>query len=148
MAKNDLVTIRMAIGENFIGRGYHFKKGDTAEMTKAEALPFLKKTVSGGKKRFVIVDEEMDALMEEAGSPGDVTSGSDQSPSESESSGKKIVVDPRRYSEPKELRQWLRDHDIDVANNAPMSKMLTLLPENLNEIMEDDAKKSSGTSRY
>lgn len=126
MAKEDIVIVKMINGANYIGRGYHFKLDDTAEMTKAQAKPFLK-IMAGEKKMFTILDPDLDDVETEP----EVPVVDETKPPE----GKKIVRDPRTFTDPKELRAWLKEHEITVAGNPSFETMKTLIPENLSDIL-------------
>lgn len=126
-----MITIQLVNGENYIGRGYHFKRNDTATMTRKEAKPFLQIEAGGGKKKFSIYDPDMGLGIPVEPEPELEVDSEEDEPA-------KIMVDPRLLTEPKDLRQWLLDHDIEVAPNATMAKMTDLIPENLGEAMAGD----------
>lgn len=126
MAKEDVVIVKMVAGSNYLGRGYHFKKGDVADMTKAEAKPFLK--IKAGKKpMFAIVDPDLEDIPDEVEVPVEDPVQLPQ--------GNKVVKDPRNISDPKELRQWLKEHSIAVVGNPSLDTMKGLIPEDVGTVL-------------
>lgn len=129
---SDMITIQLVNGENYIGRGYHFTKGDTAEMSKEEAKPFLQ-IPAGDKKKFSIYDPDMGlGILQEEEEAVAVEA------TLVEPEAKAITVDPRLLTEAKDLRKWLTDHGIKVSPNATVAKMKALIPENVGEVMTAD----------
>lgn len=114
------VTIKLVNGVNYIGRGYHFTAGAVAEMSKEDAVPFLKLKV-GDKARFALVDAEIESLM---GEDDEDVSVDVPEPVKA----KTITVNPTTITDPKALKTWLIDHGIKVAKNATMATMVKLIP--------------------
>lgn len=132
-----MITIQLVNGENYIGRGYHFKKGDTAEMTKAKARPFLMIEAGGGKKKFSVYDPDLGLGIPEEPEIPEVVEEEEDEPA-------KIAINPKLLTEPKDLRQWLTDNGIEVAANASMAKMKSLIPNESDIILEDDIQDDDG----
>lgn len=57
------ITLMMVEGVNYIGRGYHFTIGSTAELSRKDAAYLLKRQING-KPQFALYDEDMPKVIE------------------------------------------------------------------------------------